>query len=420
MMIKRLLFSLTIVLSCLALRAQNVTTPYSMYGYGILSDRATSMQRQMGSVGYAMNSGRQINVMNPASYAAIDSLTFLFDIGGDMTILWSEEQGKRSHSFGGGFDYFTMQFPICKFMGGSAGLIPYSSVGYSFGNEIKHGAMENQGSGGISQAYLGVSGAFKGFSIGANVSYNFGTIANDVFSTPSGMGQTKFEHVMSIRDWDIFLGAQYTLRPSRYDKIVAGVTYSPRKTMHGKTWATLQEMTQDSYPDTVAYSKMRDKYFSPNSVGAGISYTRERVGRFMAEFDFSWEGWKDAPYSPLYSLRKPDQIVFEGMTFNNRTRFALGLEYVPKIRGSYTERITYRLGGYYTNDYLRIQGNSVREFGATCGVGFPTPEGKTMINLGLEWKQRRAYPTPLLTENYLNITLGVNFNEVWFFKRKIK
>ncbi|MDE6298038.1 MAG: hypothetical protein K2M10_00130, partial [Muribaculaceae bacterium] len=55
--------------------AAQVTTPYSMYGYGILGDRATSMQRQMGSVGYAMNSGRQINVMNPASYAAIDSLT---------------------------------------------------------------------------------------------------------------------------------------------------------------------------------------------------------------------------------------------------------------------------------------------------------------------------------------------------------
>ena len=37
-----------------ALSAQNTTTPYSMYGYGILGDRATSMQRQMGSVGYAM------------------------------------------------------------------------------------------------------------------------------------------------------------------------------------------------------------------------------------------------------------------------------------------------------------------------------------------------------------------------------
>ena len=68
--------------------AQNVTTPYSMYGYGILGDNATSMQRQMGGVGFAMNNGRQINAMNPASYAAIDSLTFLFDLGADVSMLW--------------------------------------------------------------------------------------------------------------------------------------------------------------------------------------------------------------------------------------------------------------------------------------------------------------------------------------------
>ena len=52
-------------------------TPYSKYGYGILNDQATSAQRSMGGVGYAMASGRQVNVMNPASYAAIDSITFL-------------------------------------------------------------------------------------------------------------------------------------------------------------------------------------------------------------------------------------------------------------------------------------------------------------------------------------------------------
>ncbi len=50
----------------------------------------------------------------------------------------------------------------------------------------------------------------------------------------------------------------------------------------------------------------------------------------------------------------------------------------------------------------------------------PTPEGKTMVNLGLEWKRRHAAPVALIGENYFNITLGVNFNEVWFFKRKIK
>ena len=399
--------------------AQNVSTPYSMYGYGILGDRATSMQRQMGGVGYAMNSGRQINVMNPASYAAIDSLTFLFDMGANLSFIWSQEGDAKEKSTGGGLDYLTMQFPISKYLGGSVGLLPYSSVGYAFGNDISHGTMENQGSGGINELYLGLSGKIKGFSIGFNVSYDFGNIVNDVFANPSS-GSTKFEHVMKVRDWNIVLGAQYTQKIGRYDRFVLGATYSPKKTLLGTTWATIQETTQESTPTEVARMSLKNHYYTPNSVGAGISYTHERVSRFNVEFDYTWQGWKDCRYSPLYSIDNPEVVVFNGMEFNNRSRYAAGAEYVPKLRGSYMQRAAYRLGAYYTDDYLKIHGNGVREYGVTAGVGFPTVEGKTMINLGFEWKMRQAHPQALLKENYFNITLGVNFNEVWFFKRKIR
>lgn len=414
--LKMLMAALVCTLPALA---QNVSTPYSMYGYGILGDRATSMQRQMGGVGYAMNSGRQINVMNPASYAAIDSLTFLFDMGADLSFIWSQEGDAKEKSTGGGLDYLTMQFPISKYLGGSVGLLPYSSVGYAFGNDISHGTMENQGSGGINELYLGLSGKIKGFSIGFNVSYDFGNIVNDVFANPSS-GSTKFEHVMKVRDWNIVLGAQYTQKIGRYDRFVLGATYSPKKTLLGTTWATIQETTQESTPTEVARMSLKNHYYTPNSVGAGVSYTHERVSRFNVEFDYTWQGWKDCRYSPLYSIDNPEVVVFNGMEFNNRSRYAAGAEFVPKIRGSYMQRAAYRLGAYYTDDYLKIHGNGVREYGVTAGVGFPTVEGKTMINLGFEWKMRQAHPQALLKENYFNITLGVNFNEVWFFKRKIR
>ena len=249
------------------------SSPYSMYGYGIIGDRATSLQSQMGGVGYAMNSGRQINVMNPASYAAIDSLTFLFDLGADISFLKSKEGSAKENSIGGGVNYLTMQFPICKFMGGSIGLIPYSSVGYAFGNTIEHGALENQGTGGINQLYLGLSGKVAGLSIGANISYDFGNIINDVFATPNGGGQTKFEHVMQIRDWNINIGAQYTFRWNRWNKLVVGATYSPRKSMRGKTFVTQQETSQTTVPDTVAFSQMKDKYFN-RSAPASATLTR--------------------------------------------------------------------------------------------------------------------------------------------------
>ena len=89
------------LLSIIGVANADVNTPYSMYGYGVLGDRATSMQRQMGGVGYAMQSGRQINVMNPASYASIDSLTFLWDMGANMSMQWSKDNSGSNHGFGG-------------------------------------------------------------------------------------------------------------------------------------------------------------------------------------------------------------------------------------------------------------------------------------------------------------------------------
>lgn len=424
----RILSFLLAITFAFGVYAQNVNSnsPYSMYGYGLLGDKATSMQRQMGGVGYAMQSGRQINVMNPASYASIDSLTFLFDLGADVSMLWSKEGSAREHSVGGGLDYLTMQFPIWKYLGGSIGLLPYSSVGYAFGNEIKHGTMENQGSGGINMAYLGLAGRYAGASLGFNVSYNFGSIVNDIYSYPSNSGQTLFEHVMQIRDWDINIGAQYRLNLDRFNRITAGLTFSPKKSLHGKSWATLQEIKQESRPDTVGYLNLKNNYYMPDTWGAGISFMHEKVSRFLIEFDFTYQNWSKAKYSDMLSVPDPENpskepfVVFQGMSFFDRTKFALGAEYVPKVRGSYMERVAYRLGGYFCNDYLNVLGNRVREYGVTCGLGFHTPQDKTIINVGLEWKHRDTHPEKLIGENYFNITIGVNFNELWFWQRKIK
>lgn len=399
---------------------QNVVTPYSMYGYGILGDRATSMQRQMGGVGIAMNSGRQINVMNPASYASIDSLTFLFDMGADVSFLWNSEGDNKEHKTGGGLDYVTMQFPFSRHLGGSIGLVPYSSVGYAFGNDIVHGTRQNQGSGGINQAYAGVAAQWAGLSAGVNLYYNFGTITNALYAVPQGGNSSLFEHVMQIRDFDLTLGLQYSCRWNRTSKITAGVIYSPKMSMHGTTWATFQNIsTSATKPDTVGMQQMKGHHYLPNSYGAGISYSHDRISHLMIETDFLFQQWSKASYDAL--LDKDGKVLFNGMDFNNRWKMAVGAEYTPRLRGAgYMKKITYRIGTYYVNDYLKINGNKVKEYGITAGFGFPTPEGKTLVNLGLEWKHRQASPQKLVSENYFNITLGVNFNEVWFWKRKIK
>ena len=414
--IKSIFAVLALVSSIGSVRA-DVNTPYSMYGYGVMGDRSTSMQRQMGGVGIAMQSGRQINVMNPASYASIDSVTFLWDMGANMNMQWSKDRTSSSHGYGGGLDYVTMEFPLSKYMGMSIGMVPLTQVGYSFGKDIEFGARQNQGTGGITEAYAGIAGKIKGFSIGVNVSYDFGTIRNDVYSSPTAATQSLFEQVMQIRDWNIVAGVQYKQPINKYNFVTVGATYSPKKSFHGNTWLTMQDLKSDAMPDTVAKSPMKGKYYSPQSFGIGLSYMHEKAHRILVEADFSLQQWSDAPFSSLYD--GVGQLVFEGMKFNDRKRFAIGGEYTQNIRGSYWERMPWRLGAFYTDDYLRIDGNTMKEYGVSLGTGFAAPGGKTMINLGVEWRHRQTSPVNLLSENYFNIMLGVNFNEVWFFKRKI-
>lgn len=397
-----------------------INSPYSKFGYGLLNDNASASQRQMGGVGYAMNSGRQINVMNPASYAAADSLTFLFDMGVDLTFINMKEgavgdtPAASASRKGGGLDYITMQVPIGKRMGASLGLVPFSSVGYSFGSAIANGVSSRQGSGGLNQLYLGFAGRiFKGFSLGANVSYLFGTTVNDIYITADGSTSSStslYEKVMEVRDWRLQLGAQYNLNIGQDHRLTAGLTYTPGKSLLGKAWVTKYDVDADQAPVGQDTTKLRHHASLPDTWGAGLSYRWQN--RLFVEADFTYQPWAKEK-----TLNLPN---FEPTKFADRYQVAVGAEFTPSLRGSYIKRIAYRAGAFYNRDYVMVGDNNVREFGVSFGFGFPALASKTQINLGFEYRHRQAHPNPLLKESYFNIRLGINFNELWFFQNKIK
>lgn len=407
--ITTLLFALAI--GCGAAMAQSVTTPYSKMGYGLLNDNVSSIQRSMGGVGYAMKGGRIINVMNPASYADVDSLTFLWDVGIDLTNLWSKENGNKGYSFGGGLDYLTGHFKVAKNLGASFGLLPFSSVGYSYGGDITGGNESRSGSGGFNQLYLGAGyEPVKNLSVGLNFAYLFGTTINTalVYSTST----SSFTRNMKIRDWNMQLGVQYTLPMAKgRDRLTLGATYQPKKSFHGDSWATTYD-SQDSKVDTVAFYSMKGNYEQSSSLGLGLSYVWNN--RLTVETDLTLQPWSKAKYLPIGGFEA------ETMQFNDRWKLAAGMQYTPNRRGSYVGAMSFRAGVFYNHDYLNYNGNNVRDYGASIGFGLPAPSGKTTVNLGFEWRHRETSPVQLITENYFNITLGVNFNELWFWKSRIR
>lgn len=394
---------------------QDQNSPYSRFGYGLLNDNATSAQSMMGGVGYAMRSGRQINAMNPASYAMADSLTFLFDMGLNMNFITAKEGDKRRHSMGGGLDYITMQFPLGRYMGMSIGLLPFSTVGYSFGSAISNGSSSHEGIGGLNQLYLGVGGRpFKNFSVGFNFGYLFGTTYHDVYAYNTGANPALFEQVMRVRDFHATVGAQYSFNIGHKNRVTLGLTYSPGKTLLGHTWLQKYVVNTDQAPDTINYTRLKGKYSLPESWGAGISYEWNRS--VTAEIDFTYQPWSKA------KMLATDEFVTN--SFANRYKGAIGLSWQPRQRGNYLQRITYRAGGHYTRDYMIVNYHdatfNVRDYGISFGFGLPAPAAKTVINLGFEWLHRGTSNSAILSENYFNIRLGVNFNQMWFMKSQLK
>lgn len=400
-----------IILIIASFLAANAQSPYSKLGFGILSDNATGIQRSMGGVGYAMQSGRQINVMNPASYAEVDSLTFLWDIGMDLTNCWSKEGEKKGHNLGGGLDYITAEFRLAKHLGAALGVVPFSSVGYSFGGSTQNDLDTKIGVGGLSELFVGLGyQPIKGLSIGANFSYLFGTTTNT--TTVTGSYTTQFTRNIEVKDWNMRIGLQYGFNINSKNRIVFGATYSPKKAMHGTAWGTMSDINQDTKTSTDTSMTLKGNYELPTTIGAGVNYTFDN--RFSVELDYTYQMWAKAKYTPL------DNFEAHDTKWNNRWKVAAGLSYNPNPRGNYLNRMTYRLGAFYNNDYMNVSGNDVRDYGLSLGFSFPALGSKTLVNLGVEWKHRYSVPTCLIKEDYLNITLSVNFNEMWFWKNKIR
>ncbi|MBR6539358.1 MAG: hypothetical protein IKT76_05840, partial [Bacteroides sp.] len=69
------------LLSGVAMAQNNTNSPYTRYGFGQLTDPGSGNSKAMGGVAYGLRDKSQVNFANPASYSAVDSLTFIFDGG---------------------------------------------------------------------------------------------------------------------------------------------------------------------------------------------------------------------------------------------------------------------------------------------------------------------------------------------------
>ena len=109
----RILVSFLIASSAMTAFAQGATnSPYSQFGLGEIAQQGASQNRGMDGLGIALQSGNHVNTSNPASYAYVDSLTMLFDMGLSGSITNFEENGVKKNARTGGFEYAVGSFRL--------------------------------------------------------------------------------------------------------------------------------------------------------------------------------------------------------------------------------------------------------------------------------------------------------------------
>lgn len=398
----------------------NTNSPFSRYGVGLLTDEGFGSSRAMGGTGFALRDGRQINPLNPASYSNVDSLTFLFDTGLSLQTSRFSENGANITANNASFDYVAMQFRLRPGLGLTAGLKPFSSVGYNVGYKEEISNSENNvnathsyyGDGGFSQVFIGLGYApIKNFSLGFNLSYLFGTIDKASTLTSDVASESRQVGGMSVYDYKLDLGAQYHffLNKEKQQELTFGAVYSLGHKLNTSDTKTMNS----SATDIEAGLKL------PHSFGAGVSYQDDA---WRVEGNYSLQLW-DQKYTDPISAGTP----YGNQPLCNRSRYSAGVEWLPsQYSRNYFNQIKYRLGAYYTTPYYKMVNatggwvDGPTEYGITAGFGLPIPVllNRSVVNISLQYVHTRA--KNMLTDNTFRISVGLIFNETWFKKWKVE
>lgn len=420
---KAILLMLVLCLSKTVMMAQdlnpsdNGNTPYSRYGYGSLADNAFTASRGMGGIGIGLRNNSQINVLNPASYTSIDSLTFLFDFGmnGQMSVF--KEPGVSKTDWSGGIDYLAFQVPLGRQFAATVGLLPYSYVGYSYGNESDLIAGSDTlsvtrkyvGTGGLNKAMVGFAySPIKSLSVGVNAGYIWGVTSTGWSMAYSNTSITTSSNTntLNVKGFDLTFGVQYTLEINKKQKATIGLTYAPKMDI----WTELSDVKTLTQSDTIVATHTLNL---PQIFGIGVSYVYDN--KLTVGADFKRELWSDV------KAYNEDYQVQNGALFD-RTKIAVGAEYSPDgfYGDKYYKRMKYRLGFNYNNSYINVRNSKNDEYGISIGVGLPILRQKSALNVALEYATIKPGNRDFLSENYLKLNIGLTFNEMWFLKNRLK
>lgn len=441
---EKIIFALLfLMIGGVALAQNGVNSPYTRYGFGLLSDQSTTANRGMGGISYGLRN-KLINVENPASYSAIDSITFLFDAGISLQNANFSNGDLSMNAKNSSLDYIALQFRLRKHIGITVGLLPFSNINYSFssdGREVPNtdGGQTGtsttsyesfSGDGGLHQAFIGVGvELFKNFSIGANFSYLYGdythTITN-TYSNSSAWSNVR-NYQADINSYKLDFGVQYSFNLKEKHALTLGATYSLGHEI-GSSAYKIQQMTSSSTVMQQHIDTIGSAFELPQKIGVGLTYVYDN--RLTIGADYSLQQWSGVKFPHFQTQQNSEfdtgnsENDYEQWKFNNLSRISVGAEYVPNPVGrGFFQRLRYRVGAYYSTPYIQVKNSDMREFGVEGGVAIPIMNhynNRSLLSITAQYINVSPKGSSLIKENYLRINIGFTFNEDWFRKMLVQ
>jgi hypothetical protein len=418
------------VLSARNAAAQD-NSPYSRFGLGELSRSENAVNLGMGGVAQAYADAQSVNFLNPASYAHLQLVTFDIGLNGGVRRLANKDNNSRAGF--GTLSYLQLGLPLGKKWGMNIGLRPMSRVSYNIAEgeqkiffpganpDTVNVIHQYEGSGGVYQAYVGTGIGFGGFSVGVNVGYLFGNVNNstkELYPVTSTILPSRHNRRTSYGSFFYTLGLQQSIDLSKDLELSLGVSGSfeqkltaRRETMRETLFYDPSSNEYDTQ-DTVEYKKaVNGEIVYPQQLGGGIMLTK--TDKFAIGVDFNTSQW-----SKYRNYDAPDST-------QNSWKLNVGGQFIPNAQSftGYWNKVTYRLGGFYGKDYIKLANKSMNQMGFSVGAGFPIRRIMpafnqfSMINAAFE-VGTRGDANVALKETYYRLTLGFTLSDRWFIKTK--
>lgn len=406
-----------------------VNSPYSRFNIGSLEPVGSFKSMGMGGVSTGLRDISSVFYTNPASYSSFDTTSFVFDFGLDYGVNLISKSGEKYASEDLNFDHLLMGFPVMRGWGVAIGVVPVSSGYYRiFDTVVKSDpdydpltgeySTQHTGEGSFNNLILGTGFQFlKHFSAGINMTVLFGTIKRNHDVTFGDFFNTFHNNssaTLQLSGINFNYGLQYNTKLLKSGFLTAGVSLSTGHDYGSNYELFSYKSTGYGLTDTISYVKQdKGKAYLPGTIRGGFAIGKTNKWTFA--FDYIASRWSE--------LDLPGE---SGYAADTRT-YCFGLEYIPgKFSNTgFLRRIEYRAGAHFGDNYLIINGEQLKESGASIGLGIPMGQSLTdkrslsRTNIVLDFTRRYGSSSgDLHSENFFTFGVSLNFYDFWFVKRK--